>query len=159
MNFPQFEHLLTTYYSFIITCHETPDGDAIGSEIALYHALKSLGKKVRIINADSVPEKYANLYEPGTVEIIDQLEDFDSRDSVLIILDTNDFHNIGSVAKKILPKTDSYFIIDHHESGEDIATGKVIEVDSSSTCEILFKIFTDFEIPVTPVMAKALYTG
>ena len=44
MKFPQFRRLMDEYQEFVITCHETPDGDAIGSEIALYHALRSRGK-------------------------------------------------------------------------------------------------------------------
>ncbi len=159
MNFPQFDQLLHSCESFILTCHDTPDGDAIGSEIALYHGLKQLGKRVRIINNDPAPEKYSYLYNREIVEIASDIADFDPSDSVVIILDTNDINNTGLVGREIVPRASSYFIIDHHESGTDITTGKVIEVDSSSTCEILFKLLSDINIEITGIMARALYTG
>lgn len=160
MKFPQLKHLIESYERFVITCHETPDGDAVGSEIALYHGLLHLGKRVEIINADPVPDKYQFLYDKGTVLTIDEVDLAQSyADTALIILDTNDIHNIGTVGTKILPVTDEYFIIDHHESGDDIETGRVIEVESSSTCEILYKILQELEVPISPPMAKALYVG
>ena len=159
MNFPQFRRLLEKYQEFVITCHETPDGDAIGSEIALYHALLSRGKQVRIVNSDPVPDKYSYLYEPGTVEIVGEKDDIPIGSSALIILDTNDIHNIGLVAARLLPGAAEYFIIDHHESGSDITTGRVIEVEASSTCEILYKIFIDLGIEISLPAAIALYTG
>ena len=147
------------YQEFVITCHETPDGDAIGSEIALYHALRSRGKQVRIVNSDPVPQKYGYLYEPGTVELVGEKNDSSLGNSVLIILDTNDIHNIGMVATRLLPGAAEYFIIDHHESGSDISTGRLIEVEASSTCEILYKIFIDLGIEINLPAAIALYTG
>lgn len=160
MKFPQLQHLFDSYDRFVITCHETPDGDAVGSEVALYHALSNLGKQVEVINADPVPDKYTFLTETGIVGTIEEIEvDREYQDTALIILDTNDIHNIGTVGTKILPAADEYFIIDHHESGDDIETGRVIEVASSSTCEILYKIFREFEIPLTLPMAQALYAG
>jgi bifunctional oligoribonuclease and PAP phosphatase NrnA len=159
MKFPQFRRLLDEYQEFVLTCHETPDGDAIGSEIALYHALLSLGKQVRIVNSDPVPDKYSYLFEPGTVELVGERDDHDVGRSVLIILDTNDIHNIGMVAARLLPGAAEYFIIDHHESGSDITSGRLIEVEASSTCEILYKIFIDLEIEINRPAAIALYTG
>lgn len=159
MAFSQFKKRIDAYDTFFITCHETPDGDAIGAEIAMYHALSSLGKRVRIINADPVPDKYRYLYTDGIVELVQFLEAPPPADSILLILDTNDIHNIGEVAEKLLPFTAEYFIIDHHESGGDISSGKVIEASASSTCEILFKILLELEIVISKEMAIALYTG
>ncbi|WP_319561217.1 bifunctional oligoribonuclease/PAP phosphatase NrnA [Marispirochaeta sp.] len=159
MAFSQFKRLIDTYDIFFITCHETPDGDAIGAEIAMYHALTSIGKRVRIINADPVPDKYRYLYTAGTVELIQDLDEKPESDSVLLILDTNDIHNIGEVAESLLPHTAEYFIIDHHESGKDISSGRVIEASASSTCEILFKIMSELGIAISKEMAIALYTG
>ncbi len=159
MNFPQFDQLIHSCDEFILTCHETPDGDAIGSEIALYHGLKQLGKNVRIINNDPAPDKYSFLYNKETIEIASDLKSIDPSGAVVIILDTNDINNTGLVGREILPRASGYFIIDHHESGTDIATGKLIEVDASSTCEILFRLISDLDIDLTEIMAQALYTG
>src|SRR6056297_1808032 len=109
---------LQTHSSFILTAHETPDGDAIGSECAMYSALKYLGKQVMIFNADPTAEKYKYLACSTNIVILHdkkQLPD-DISEYVLLILDTNDIHNIGEVADIVLPRVKEYFIIDHHES-------------------------------------------
>ena len=62
---------LTRTSRFIITAHETPDGDAIGSECAMLRALRSLGKEARIFNADPTPRKFAFLDAENLVEVME----------------------------------------------------------------------------------------
>jgi phosphoesterase RecJ-like protein len=159
MAFLPFKRLIDTYTVFYLTCHETPDGDAIGAEVAMYHALVSLGKTVRIINSDPAPEKYRYLYRAEMVELVHAMNTRPDPEAVLLILDTNDIHNIGDVAEKLLPHVAEYFIIDHHESEKDISSGRLIEASASSTCEILYKIFSELGIVISREIALALYTG
>lgn len=96
--------------NFIITAHETPDGDAIGSESAMYGVLKSLGKNVYIINADPMAEKYTFLDYEKSFNVLhkDYLTPKNIEKYTLIILDTNDIENIGEVNDRILKKTDTF---------------------------------------------------
>jgi phosphoesterase RecJ-like protein len=161
MRFQPVKNFISANDRFILTAHETPDGDAIGSEYALYLALKVLGKEVRIINADAMAFKYVFLDEDGVIETLKPGET--PLDNLaawsLFILDTNDIHNIGEVADLILPKIREYFIIDHHEGGEEIVSRNHIEEDASSTCEVLFQLFEEMKIPLNFPMAQALYVG
>lgn len=146
---------------FLITAHETPDGDAIGSECAMLAALRALGKKASIVNADPTPRKFA--YLAGTGEILElsdasQLPE-DLEEHVLLILDTNDTHNIGQVAKLVIPRVKESFIIDHHENDEDITAGNLIQKNASSTAEILYQLFRELKIPVDRDMAQSLFTA
>ena len=92
--------------SFILTTHETPDGDAIGSEYAMFRALVSLGKQARIINSDPTPKNFS------FVDLGDSIEELttpailpkDLENYVLLILDVNDIKNIGTVAHYVLPQ-------------------------------------------------------
>ncbi len=144
-----------------LTAHETPDGDAIGSEIAAYLALKTMGKQVRIINADPMADKYKFLDVENAIEIysedIDLPEDMHSW--VLIILDTNDINNIGSIKMNILSKVKDFFIFDHHEGSESVLTANYIESEASSTCEMLFELFTEMNIKLSYDMLVAIYLG
>ena len=161
MRFQPVKNFISGNDRFILTSHETPDGDAIGSEYAMYCALKILGKKVRIINADIMAFKYKFLDEDGVIETLEPgetpLENLAAWS--LFILDTNDIHNIGEVADLILPKIREYFIIDHHEGSEEIVSRNHIEEDASSTCEVLFQLFEEMKIPLNFSMAQALYVG
>lgn len=147
--------------NFIITAHETPDGDAIGSESAMYKALVSLGKNVIVINADLMAEKYTFLdYENNFLVLEDDAsipEDISKYS--LIILDTSDIDNIGIVKEKILNKTSNYIIIDHHEFYEETGENTLIISEASSTCEILYQLFEYSGIKLNFEIAQALFVG
>ncbi|MBI9100845.1 MAG: bifunctional oligoribonuclease/PAP phosphatase NrnA [Spirochaetales bacterium] len=145
----------------ILTAHETPDGDAIGSEIALFHVLVKLGKEVRIINADPSGLRYKFLDTDGNIELLDDINTLPEHLSNwgLVILDTNDTENIGLVSKEILPFVRDFFILDHHEGGGNIVTANHIESEASSTCELLYELFTEMKVDICFDSAQALFTG
>lgn len=153
--------VLRKFDKFIITAHETPDGDAIGSEIAVYHALASLGKTCRICNADSMPHYYRFLDPDNIVSVIENENqiDFDVSEYVLIILDTNDINNIGQIRDLILPKVGSHVIIDHHSQYEKTEMKNCILADASSTCEILYDLFARLGVRIDLQIANALFVG
>ncbi len=147
--------------NFIITAHETPDGDAIGSESAMYSALKSLGKNVKVLNADSMAERYTFLDYDNSFQILQDNYTIpkDIEKYTLIILDTNDIYNIGGVNEKILSKTKHHIIIDHHESFEKTTDNVLIMSNASSTCEILYDLFDFFSFEIDFNVAQALFVG
>jgi phosphoesterase RecJ-like protein len=149
------------YDKFIITAHETPDGDALGSEYAMLLALRKLGKKARILNADPAPKKFAFVDKNGDFEVLlkkEQIPD-DIGEFGLFILDVNDINNIGQVATLVLPRVSEYFIVDHHDSETVQLSKNHIEQNASSTCEILYLLFHDMGLEVDLSMAEALYMG
>ena len=161
MKLSQAARFVRSHQYFVITAHETPDGDAIGSECAMYHALKNMGKTAYVYNADESSHKYDFLTE--TVEISrllseDQLPKH-IENYVLLILDTNDLENIGQVKDILIDKVDDYFIIDHHENEGQIENTNLIEADASSTCEILFDLFSELNCPLTTAISEALFVG
>ena len=146
---------------FILTAHETPDGDALGSECAMYFALHALGKTVRIFNADPMPGKFSFIDSDGivtTLESENQLP-FDLEHYVLIILDTNDIKNIGQVSTMVLPRVKDSLIIDHHDSGGSVVKSNLIIREASSTCEILFDLFTELKLSIDFPAAQSLFVG
>lgn len=145
----------------IITAHETPDGDAIGSECAVLHVLRAMGKTVSILNADPIPRKFRFLDPGGDVQVLsspDQLPE-DIADYALLMLDTNDVHNIGQVATMVLPRVREHYIIDHHEQEVDILAGNFIQKSASSTSEILYQVFREMGVAIDFAAAQALFTG
>jgi bifunctional oligoribonuclease and PAP phosphatase NrnA len=153
-------NVLNSNGNFIITSHETPDGDAIGSEMALYRALKQLGKNCLIFNADPMSHYYQFLDPEETIVVLEHERQLsiDPADWVLIMLDTNDINNIGQIRDIILPRVKSYIIIDHHQSENMEAENCILE-EASSTCEILYDIFIQMGVRMTLDIANALYVG
>ena len=152
---------LTRAQRLILTTHETPDGDGIGSECAMYRALRYLGKEVIVLNADATPRKFSFLDSNGALAVAEREDQLpgDIAEYVLLMLDTNDVGNIGQIAKLVLPRVREHFIIDHHENEEDLLSGNFIQKSASSTAEILYQIFRQMEIPIDADMALALYTA
>jgi phosphoesterase RecJ-like protein len=149
------------YDKFIITAHETPDGDALGSEYAMLLALRKLGKTARILNADPAPKKFAFIDSNGDFEVLIRKEQIpeDIGEYALFILDVNDIKNIGQVATLILPRVQEYFIVDHHDSETVQLSKNHIEQNASSTCEILYLLFREMKLELDLPIAKALYMG
>jgi phosphoesterase RecJ-like protein len=144
---------------FILTTHETPDGDAIGSEYAMFRTLKKLGKEVRIINADRTPENFKFVDVDDEIEVLEDpaaLPD-DLADYVLMILDVNDTNNIGNIVRYVVPKVREYFIIDHHDSDADITSPNYIQQNASSTGEIVYRIIGNLEVDMDLETANSLY--
>jgi phosphoesterase RecJ-like protein len=146
---------------FVITAHETPDGDALGSEFAMQRALAKLGKSAFICNADPAPEKFT-FVEPDQQPLVlqngSQLPP-DLGERALLILDVNDLNNLGSVGRLVVPRVREYFIIDHHDSDADLLAPNHIEQGASSTCEILYLLFRAMRVEMDFHMAQALYMG
>ena len=144
---------------YILCAHETPDGDAIGSEFAMLKALQKIGKTVKIFNSDPAPKKFKFIDTKAEVAVLEDEEQVpkDIKDYVLLILDTNDKNNIGQIAELILPKVKDYFIIDHHESEKDLLVHHIIQKSASSTAEILYLLFKEMKIEIDIQIAQALF--
>lgn len=130
----------------LIISHISPDGDTIGSAFGLYHALKSLGKKVRVDCSDDFPKQFEYMYENYTKE------EFDPEFVVCV-----DIASTQLLGEKF--KTDKIDLnIDHHVSNIGFATETQLE-KTASTCEIVFQIIEKLNVDITPLIANCLYTG
>lgn len=161
MLFKSIIDFIKKYKYFILTAHETPDGDAIGSEYAMGRVLKTKGKKVKIFNADATPKKFKFIDVDKIIKVLKDENQLPKNisDYVLIILDTNDTNNIGIVSELILNKVQDYFIIDHHDNKTDVHTSNIIQKNASSTAELLYQIFKTMNVEIDIDIAYALYTA
>ena len=142
---------------FLVAGHISPEGDCIGSQLAMANLLKLMGKEVRIINQDCVPKNI--LFMPG-VEHVQQMVslgnkklDFDAA----IILDSPTLDRIGDVKKIIEGK---YIInIDHHVSNLKFGDINWIAEHCSSAGEMVFELFKACHIAIDDASALCLYTA
>ena len=151
---------LTRTKRFIITSHETPDADAVGSECAIAKVLRGMGREALIINADPIPRKLAFLDPEKLIRVLEREDQVpaDIAEYSLLMLDTNDTQNIGQVAT-LLPRVREHFIIDHHEKEEDVLAGNFIQKSASSTAEILYQLLKQMDVTIDKEIAQALFTG
>lgn len=152
---------------FLLSTHIHPDGDAIGSELCLYHLLKNMKKQVHILNHSPIPELYRFLDPDGLIQVFDEQKHGDilNRADVCFLLDIGDWERLDSVGKAIhrlrqqSPGKLQTVCIDHHPSEKQIADFDIIYPRASSTGEILFLLQQALSIPFNLQSASALYTA
>lgn len=136
--------------------HARPDGDCIGSQIALARALSSRGFDVICVNADPVPRRLQFLVKDMTfLRTEDVLKTAEERAAIFV--DCADHLRGGERLKARYPKPVA--VIDHHLSNVGFAAENIVDSASAATCEILAGLFLDFGLEVDAQSAQALYTG
>ena len=154
------EHILRED-NYIITCHEAPDGDAIGSEIVLFSLLKYLNKKCRILNSDPTEHKYRYMDPDNEIKRIgpDEKLPFNPEEIILIVLDTEP-SNIGHLSSRLNTETvRQVLVIDHHDYDDQIPFEGIFIPNASSTCEILYEVQQYFSIPFFAPLTEAMFSG
>jgi bifunctional oligoribonuclease and PAP phosphatase NrnA len=141
--------------SFLLTAHIRLDGDALGSELALYLMLKDLGKKAVVYNQDSTPAHYRFL--PAAQDIVHDLGDLEQYD-MAFILDCSEMERVGDQAEKI-SKIKTLINIDHHISNGGFCELKLIDAQASSTGELLFRLMQSMRIRMTKDICSNLYAA
>ena len=159
--FKNLENFLENNEKLIISTHESPDGDGIGGEIAFCELLKNLGKKAVIINSDPLPDIFKFIDPDNEIKIINSYNDLpeDLNEYSLIVLDTNDFENVGTLYHIAKERIKDIFIIDHHEGEQNKIERNFIKVEASSVCEIIYSIIKYFNQGISPKAAQALFAG
>ncbi|HEY0945067.1 MAG TPA: bifunctional oligoribonuclease/PAP phosphatase NrnA [Opitutaceae bacterium] len=138
----------------VVVGHARPDGDCIGSQVALARVLRSLGHAVVCANPDPVPRRLQFLAHD---EPFLNAATLSPGEWTAIYVDCADEDRAGEKMKARLPAP--FGNIDHHLSNIGFATHNFVDTASAATCEILAGLFLDNKLPIDPTVAQALYTG
>lgn len=140
---------------FLITSHVRLDGDALGSELALFLMLSDLGKKAVVYNQDDTPKHYSFL--PGAKKIVHELGDIKQYNAVFV-LDCSELERVGDKAAEIA-KISKIINIDHHFSNGGFSRLKILDAEASSTGELLFRLFKHMHCNITQDICTNLYAA
>jgi phosphoesterase RecJ-like protein len=145
---------LRSNHRFLVTTHENPDGDALGSLLAATLALRQLGK-------DAVPYLAGQAPLPGEYSFM-PLDDLsrsvpgDAAERVLLAVDCANESRLGP-DPEILHAARFTIDVDHHHDNTRFGDANLIVSDASSTAEVLRDIFRELDVTLTPDIAEALY--
>jgi len=139
---------------FMVTGHLQPDGDAIGSMLALGEVLRSLGKHVVLYNPDPLPERY--LFLPGTEAVVRELPK-GARFDATIVVDCGDEKLLGPTwpGRDV---TGTVVVLDHHRSHKEFGD-VVLRTDACAVGEMVFRLAEDLGVPLTSAAAQAIYAS
>jgi nanoRNase/pAp phosphatase (c-di-AMP/oligoRNAs hydrolase) len=147
---------------FLLTTHINPEGDAIGSEVALRAFLETLGKSAVIVNSSPTPENCAFLDPDKTIKAYPEQYDPKIMDSVdgLIILDVNGWIHLGPFAEEIKGCNKPSICIDHHEGFEnEFVDILVSDTTAASAGLLVYELIKYMGGDVTTKIAEAVYAS
>lgn len=149
---------LKTHHTVAIFSHVRPDGDAIGSQVALGLWCRKKGLAVRCFNDDEPRDNLAWLCDFFPVEKPEK--DYLKKCDAFIFLDGNSAGRFGSYSDYILSLNKPIYMIDHHPDPEDIFEVACSVPGASSTAELVYHLFQEDDLNlIDENIAKALYTG
>jgi bifunctional oligoribonuclease and PAP phosphatase NrnA len=139
----------------VVVGHARPDGDCIGSQVAVARLLRARGVDAVCCNPDSVPRRLGFLV-PAELPFI-PLETALAEQRAAIFVDCADRNRAGAKFAEAFPRP--FGNIDHHLSNPNYAEHNLVDTPSAATAEILAGLAQDAGLPLDPVIAMALYTG
>jgi phosphoesterase RecJ-like protein len=139
---------------FLVTTHENPDGDALGSMLAMRLALEQLGKDVLMYLGGQapLPAEYAFMDLDGLLRQVPP----DAAERVLLAVDCANESRLGP-DPEVLQQAPRVVDIDHHHDNTRFGDVNVIDPTASSTGELLRDLFRELSVALTPPIAEALY--
>jgi phosphoesterase RecJ-like protein len=145
--------IIKEHKKFLVTAHVNLEGDALGSELAMYLLLRKLNKQVDVVNNDPTPQAYSFL--PRARVIKNDIKD--TRYDAVMVLDCSDSFRTGRV-KDFLGRARYIINIDHHISNTFFGDINWVDPTASSASEMMFKLCKEFRIMDSKI-ALCLYTG
>jgi bifunctional oligoribonuclease and PAP phosphatase NrnA len=137
---------------FVVTSHARPDGDAIGSSLAMAYALKHLGKEVRVVSKDAPPPPMMAFPGVPQIEVTDHVDD---PGEVAIIMECGDLARTG------VGGLDKAFVIniDHHPGNVMFGDANWFDLSAAACGEMVFDLVRELGVPLTLEIATHVYVA
>jgi phosphoesterase RecJ-like protein len=155
------ERVIESNRTFVVTSHIHPDGDSIGSALALCDFLRARGKEAVVVMSDATPMVYQWLDRDRDMLAPARPEDTAhiAAAEAVFIVDVNSFDRLGMIGPAVESSAAAKAVIDHHPYKALITPVSVVNTEASSTSELVFSLIHHLGGPLTPRAADALYTG
>ena len=159
------QNLLATPKKIAIIPHRSPDGDAMGSTLALYHFLLKLNHKPTVISPNDFPNFLAWLPSSETVLIYENDRENCTKilneAELVFTLDFNALHRTGEMEQVLNKLSAPMIMIDHHQKPDSYATVTYSDTAIGSTCEMIYNLisFLDKKTLIDKTIATCIYTG
>ncbi|MBW4359965.1 DHH family phosphoesterase [Flavobacterium taihuense] len=157
--------LLSTPKKIAIIPHRGPDGDAMGSTLALYHFLLKNNHYPTVISPNDFPDFLAWMPGSDSVKIYEKNKEVCTKileeAELIFTLDFNALHRVGEMEQVLEKLTTPFIMIDHHQRPDDYATYTYSDVAFGSTCEMVYNFicFLGKKQDIDKTIATCIYTG
>ena len=164
-SFADFKKLLAKSKNIVIVTHWSPDGDAMGSSLALYLFLSKLGKKARVIVPNDYPDFLNWLPSNNKVLNFSANENKATKEvkaaDLIFTLDFNSYKRLEKLGEVLESTTCPKVLVDHHRQPDDYATYYFHDIEACSTCELIYEFICGLgkKALIDKKIAACLYTG
>jgi len=151
--------------NILLVCHINPDGDAVGSQLALYHYLKTTGKTASMISPNNLQEflKWMDGSDQISIFIKDRKKgkQLIEKADLIVMLDFNQPNRLGEAEEAVLSSKAKKIIIDHHLDARNFADIIISEPAKCSTCELVYELITLMNegVFLSKPYSEAIYAG
>lgn len=162
---PELRQLIHVPQNVALLSHRNPDGDAIGSALAMRHYLEQFGHTVHVLFPSEFPEEFEAL--PGSADILiwdihtEECKQVLSRKNLFFLLDFNAYNRIDRMGDFVKDLPGKRVMIDHHLYPDQIADFMFSEPEASSTCELVYRFIQGMGdgLRINPTVGKCIFTG
>jgi len=156
--FDQISESVKTARRILITSHLDPDGDSIGSQLALRNWLRDSGKEVKILNQGKIPSKYFFLDEERAIEDFNSAKDIDWSADLIFVLECPNLERIGEV-KKLLKEGAKVINLDHHPDNSFFGDISYVDTQACALGEIIYELLIYSGYRLNKLTATQLYAA
>ncbi|MBE0576950.1 MAG: bifunctional oligoribonuclease/PAP phosphatase NrnA [Desulfuromonadales bacterium] len=149
----QILQLITSSQTILVASHENPDGDAIGSTLALTNALREMGKHVVAYNRDQAPHEY--MFLPGCDTLVNELDESQTFDAGFV-LDAGDLNRAGNWIRE---RCQTLVNMDHHPYSKDFGDIYYVDTEASATGVLIYRLLSAAGHEVSAEVATCIYTA
>lgn len=145
--------------NILLTTHVRPDGDALGSELAMARLLEQKGKSVEILNSSPTPPRYRFMDPDGTLfNWIGQGTPWPAREpDLFIVLDTGTWSQLAGLADYVRQLTIPKVVIDHHKSQDDLGALRLVDASAAASGILVYRAYEALGGTISAEAAQAMF--
>jgi phosphoesterase RecJ-like protein len=152
----RFRAFIDNRSEFLILSHLDPDADAIGSCLALAWALRGMGRVAEVVTEDPLPESLRFL--PGA-DTVRRPAEVGRVFEAAFVLDCSDLDRVGTSSRRLLGPDAAVASVDHHVANDGFGEPRLVNVEASSTAELVCEVLDAYGAPLEAEIAACLYAG
>jgi phosphoesterase RecJ-like protein len=157
LDWQPFVELVHRHRRIVLTTHVRPDGDGLGSMLALADALGRLGKDVQTVIASTLPARYAFMDPERRIQRFAPPGDIWRSADLVLVLDTGTWNQLGDFAAFLRDLPAARAVIDHHPTQDDLGAVRFVDTTAEATGRLVYEAIRALGEPLTPASATALF--
>jgi phosphoesterase RecJ-like protein len=159
LDWAPFVDLVQRHQRFLMTTHVRPDGDGLGSMLALADTLEQRGKQVAMTVASTLPPRYSFLDPTHRVRSFAGPTDADRAAEVVVVLDTGTWNQLGDFGALLRTLPAKRVVIDHHQTQDDLGALRLVDTTAEATGRLAHEAIEALGGPLLPGAAHALFVA